>query len=94
MLEYLLSLDQEETSDLLNSRVLHKQLSILKLCSVLRVVSHQEFTQEDARVESLTDRLVNQLCTSVTYKQYNLPGFSVILRISLDRSSRAGTRTG
>ena len=51
----LWALGQEESADFLNLSVLGEELLIFCLCTVLRVVSHQELSQEDARIETLSD---------------------------------------
>lgn len=52
MLENLLTLGLEETSNFFHSRVLLEKIGILKLAPVLGVVAHQVLSQEDAGVET------------------------------------------
>ena len=49
------ALGEEEAADLLHLGVFREKLLILGLCSVLRVASHQELSQEDAGVKALSD---------------------------------------
>ena len=65
MLKNLLSFSDEETSNFLHSCVLFKQVCVLELCSMLRVVPHQVLSQEDAWVEPVTDARVNFVYTHV-----------------------------
>jgi len=61
VLVYLRALSQEESANLLNFGVLRKKLLVLCLSSVLRIVSHQELSQEDARIEAFSDGNINLL---------------------------------
>jgi hypothetical protein len=45
----------QEAADFLYLRVFSKQLLILSLVSMLRVAPHQELSQENARVEALSN---------------------------------------
>ena len=55
VLKDLLSLANEESSNLFHSGKLFKKVGILQLGSLIWVISHQVFSQEDARVESLSN---------------------------------------
>ena len=59
VLEDALALELEEPSQLFYLRVLNEHLSVLQLCSLLGVVAHQVLCKEDARVESLSDTLID-----------------------------------
>jgi hypothetical protein len=59
MLENLGSLCNKEPSNFFNASLVFEKFRIFQFCSVLRVLSHQVFTQVNARVESLSDTGVN-----------------------------------
>ena len=59
MFENLLALGSEETSNFLDTRLLLKKISVLKLCSVSRVVPHEVLCEKDARIEPGADTWVN-----------------------------------
>ena len=59
MLVKLLSAQMPEAAQFLDVRPLFEESLVFELGAVLRVVSHQELGEEDARVEALTDRLIN-----------------------------------
>ena len=59
MLKDLLALGDKETTNFLNSALLFEQVSILKLDSMLWVVTHQVLCKEDAWVEPYTNAWVN-----------------------------------
>ena len=71
MLKDLLALGNEETPDLLDAGLLLEQLSVLKFDAVLRVVSHQVLSKEDAWVESRSDTWVNFIYSLVLSAQYS-----------------------
>ena len=71
VLEDLGALRLEEATDFLDSGELLEKVSVLKLGAVLRVVSHQVLSQEDARVESLADARVNFICAIVKTRSAN-----------------------
>ena len=65
MLKDLLALGDKETTNFLNSALLLKQVSILKLDSMLWVVTHQVLCKEDAWVEPYTNAWVNFIYESM-----------------------------
>ena len=71
VLKDLLALGYEETPDLLDAGLLLEQLSVLELDAVLRVVSHQVLSKEDAWVESRSDTWVNFIYSLVLSAQYS-----------------------
>ena len=71
MLKDLLALGYEETPDLLDAGLLLEQLSVLELDAVLRVVSHQVLSKEDAWVEPRSDTWVNFIYSLVLSAQYS-----------------------
>ena len=62
VLENLLAFGGKETLNFLDASLLEEQSFVLKLTSVVGVVSHQEFRQVDARVEAFSDAGVNGIC--------------------------------
>lgn len=51
----LRTLGQEETTDLLNLGIFGEELLVFCLSSMLGVISHQEFCEENAGIETLSD---------------------------------------
>ena len=65
MLKDLLALGDKETTNFLNSALLFEQVSILKLDSMLWVVTHQVLCKEDAWVEPYTNAWVDFIYESM-----------------------------
>lgn len=59
MLEDLLTLSDKESSDFLDSCLLFKKFCVLELGTVVRVVAHEVFGQENAWIETTTDAWVD-----------------------------------
>ena len=59
MLENLLTLGREESANFFDPCELLKQVGILQLGTILRVVAHEVLGEEDARVKACTDAWVN-----------------------------------
>ena len=59
VLENLLAFAHEETFDLLGLRLLNKHLSVFKLGTMVWIVSHQVFSEEDAWVKPIADAWIN-----------------------------------
>ena len=55
MLEDLLPLSCEETSDFLYTGLLNEKGFVLKFVTVVGVIAHQELSQVNTRVETLSD---------------------------------------
>ena len=55
VLVYLSLLSGKETFYFLNACLLNKELLVFQLGAVIGIVSHQIFTQEDARVETFAN---------------------------------------
>ena len=59
VLENLLPLGHEETSDFLDSCLLFEKFCVFKLGPMVRVVAHEVLRQENARVETSPDAWIN-----------------------------------
>ena len=59
VLEDLLAFGSEETADFLDTCLLQEQRLIFQLAAVVGVVTHQEFGQVDAGVETAFDVIVD-----------------------------------
>ena len=59
VLEDLLAFGSEETADFLNASLLQEEGFVLQLAAVVRVVTHEEFGEVDARVEAGFDVVVD-----------------------------------
>ena len=81
MLKDLLALGDKETTNFLNSALLFEQVGILKLDSMLWVVTHQVLCKEDAWVEPYTNAWVDFIYESMQIMMLGL----IVIRKSHER---------